>query len=234
MKLSPQRALSVFAITVLVPVAAWAQDYKNQGYWVDGSGNIVTSPVAGMCWHTRDWTPALAVEPCDPVVKRAVVAPQPVAKPIETVAAPVAPIAPIPVAPMKALPTKLSFSADALFGFDKSEVKPEGRVMLDELVSQLNGAQYDQVVLTGHADRIGSALYNQKLSERRATAVKAYLVEKQVPSDRISATGVGETAPLTTPGDCARVKVPKLVDCLQPDRRVDVEMTGTKAASASK
>ncbi len=228
MKLSPKRVLTAVAVTVLLPVAALAQGYKNQGYWVDGSGQIVTSPVAGMCWHSGEWTPALAVEPCDPVAKRAAVVPAPVAKPIETAAAPVAAI---PAAMPRPVPTKLSFSADALFGFDKSEIKPEGKLMLDDLVRQLNGAQYDQVVLTGHADRIGNALYNQKLSERRATAVKDYLVENKLPGDRISATGKGEAEPVTTAADCARIKMPKLVACLQSDRRVDVEMTGSKTVS---
>lgn len=234
MKLSLQRVLSVFAITVLVPTAAWAQAYKNQGYWVDGSGKIVTSPVSGMCWHSGNWTPALAVEPCDPVAKRVVAAAAPVTKPVETVSAPIKPIAPPVLATqIKPLPKKLSFSSDALFGFDKSEIKPEGKQMLDDLVTQLNGAQYDKVVLTGHADRIGNAKYNQKLSEKRATAVKDYLVEKQIPGDRISAVGMGEAQPMTTAADCARMKRPALVVCLQPDRRVDVEMTGTKAAAGN-
>ena len=133
------------------------------------------------------------------------------------------------VAPVKPLPVKMSFSADALFAFDKAVVKPEGKTMLDDLVRQLSGAQYDQIALTGHADRIGKASYNQKLSEQRAMAVKDYLVEKQVPANRITASGMGETQPVTTTQDCAKLKMPQLVACLQPDRRVDVEMTGSKS-----
>lgn len=236
MKLLPPRVLFVVAVAVLLPAAAWAQDYKNQGYWVDGSGKIVTSPVSGMCWRSGSWTPAMAVEPCDPVAKRTAAVPEPLPKPVETAVAPIAPIAsvapdlPLPTAKPSLLPTKLSFSADALFGFDKSEIKAEGKQMLDELVSQLNGAQYERVVLTGHADRVGNAQYNQKLSERRATVVKDYLVEKHVPGDRISVVGMGETEPMTTSADCVRLKRAALVVCLQPDRRVDVEMTGTKTA----
>jgi len=97
------------------------------------------------------------------------------------------------------------------------------------LVRQLSGARYDQIALTGHADRIGKAAYNQKLSEQRATAVKDYLVEKQVPANRITASGMGEKQPVTTAQDCAKLKIPKLLACLQPDRRVDVEMTGSKS-----
>lgn len=222
MKLSPKWVLTTVVVSVLLPVAALAQSYKNQGYWVDGSGSIVTSPVAGMCWHSGEWTPALAVEPCDPVARRTAV-----------VATPVEPVTPV-VAQPRPMPTKLSFSADTLFGFNKSEITPKGKLMLDDLVRQLNDAQYDQIVLTGHADRIGRSQYNQKLSERRAVAVKDYLVKMQLPGERISAVGMGETEPVTQPADCAHLKMPKLIACLQPDRRVNVEMTGAKTMSGGR
>ena len=227
----PKRLLSVLVIAAVLPAAALAQTYKNQGYLVDGSGEIVTSPVSQMCWHTGDWTPALAVEPCDPVIKRtAAIAPQPPAP--APMAAPVA-IAQAPApAPLRTAPQKVSFSDDALFGFDKSEIKPDGKIMLDGLVQQLNTTQYDSVQVTGHTDRLGSAEYNQKLSERRANEVKNYLVSKNIPSERVKATGMGESQPVTQVNDCKGNKSPKLIACLQPDRRVDVEMTGSKAAIA--
>lgn len=217
---------STVLIVALLPVAALAQSYKNQGYWVDGSGSIVTSPVAGMCWHTGEWTPALAVAPCDPTITAAV--PAPVAKAPEVAAAPMAP-APAALVAAKPLPQKMSFSADALFAFDKAALKPEGKTMLNDLVQQLNGASYDNVLVTGHADRIGGAAYNQKLSVQRADQVKAYLVGQNIPADRITSTGKGETEPVTKAGECVgSTKSAKLIACLQPDRRVDVEMTGTK------
>jgi OOP family OmpA-OmpF porin len=122
----------------------------------------------------------------------------------------------------------MSFSADALFAFDKAALKPEGKTMLNDLVQQLNGARYDNVLVTGHADRIGSAAYNQKLSVQRADEVKAYLVGQNIPADRITSTGKGETEPVTKAGECVGTTRAKLITCLQPDRRVDVEMTGTK------
>lgn len=220
---------SALAIATLLPVAALAQNYPNQGYLVDGSGRIVTSATPGQCWHTGEWTPALAVEACDPVIKRVADAPAPAPVPKAVVA-----IAdPIPTPPpvvVKQLPQKVSFSADALFAFDKSALKPDGKTMLDELAHQIEGAQYDKILVTGHADRIGSAPYNQKLSERRANEVKAYLVGKNIPTDRITASGFGETQPVTQSSDCLGPKSAKLITCLQPDRRVDVEMQGTKPA----
>ena len=99
--------------------------------------------------------------------------------------------------------------------------------MLDGLVTQLNGATYDTILVTGQTDRFGSANYNQKLSERRAASVKDYLVSKNVQASRIDAEGKGETQPMTKPGECRGAKSAKVIACLQPDRRVDVEMKGT-------
>lgn len=227
MKKITKFAWMAFAATALSPVAVLAQDTRNQGYLIDSSGSIVTSGT-GLCWHTSDWTPARAVEPCDPTIRP--VAAAPAATPAPRAAAPVtAEPAPMPVpAAIKPLPQKMSFSADALFAFDKSDLKPEGRVMLDDLVRQLQGTAYDVILVTGHADRFGSAGYNQKLSERRANAVKAYLASKDIPASRINAKGMGETQPMTTADQCRGAKSAKVIACLQPDRRVDVEMQGTK------
>ena len=123
---------------------------------------------------------------------------------------------------------RVSLSADALFDFDKSTLKPAGRAELDKLASQLRSVQYDSVQVTGHTDRLGSPAYNQKLSERRAQAVREYLVQAGVASSKIAARGAGEANPVTG-NDCKGNKpTPSLIACLQPDRRVDVEVTGTR------
>ena len=227
MQTTKKLIFSALAMATLLPLAAMAQSYPNQGYWVDGSGKIITSPTSGLCWRTSEWTPALAVAPCDPVIQRvATVVPA-----VEMAPATVTPLAaPLPM--VVPVAQKMSFSADALFAFDKSVLKPEGKTMLDGLAQQLKGVQYDTVAVTGYADRIGSAAYNQKLSERRAHEVKSYLVTQNVPADNISASGMGESQPVTQPGDCVGPKSAKLIACLQPDRRVDVEMKGTKSAAA--
>lgn len=218
MKPRTRFAIAACAATALLPALAFAQDSRNQGYLVDTSGEIVRSGT-GLCWHTSDWTPARAVEPCDPTIKPLAAAPAAVAP---------APAPPPPPAAAKPLPQKMSFSADALFAFDKSVLKPEGKTMLDSLVRQLEGATYDVIAVTGHADRFGSNAYNQKLSERRANAVKEYLVSKDIPASRITAEGKGETQPVTKSGDCQGAKSAKVIACLQPDRRVDVDVQGTK------
>lgn len=218
MKPRTRFAIAACAATALLPALALAQDSRNQGYLVDTSGQIVRSGT-GLCWHTSDWTPARAVEPCDPTIKPLAAAPAAVAP---------APVPPPPPAAAKPLPQKMSFSADALFAFDKSVLKPEGKTMLDSLVRQLEGATYDVITVTGHADRFGSNAYNQKLSERRANAVKEYLVSKDIPASRITAEGKGETQPVTKSGDCQGAKSAKVIACLQPDRRVDVDVQGAK------
>ena len=124
----------------------------------------------------------------------------------------------------------MSFSAESLFGFDKSELRPEGRAALDKFAQELAGSQYDVIGVEGHTDRLGSPAYNQKLSERRAESVKGYLVSSgRVDSGKISAQGKGEMAPVTKAEDCKGNKPnPKLIACLQPDRRVDIEVVGTR------
>lgn len=127
-------------------------------------------------------------------------------------------------------PVKVTFSADALFDFDKATVKPEGKQSLDKFAADLRAASYDVITVTGHTDRFGTDKYNMTLSSARASAVKAYLVAPAgIPAGKIAARGAGESTPLTKPGDCKGAKATKaLIACLQPDRRVDVEVVGTK------
>jgi OOP family OmpA-OmpF porin len=224
--------LTVAATLALLPLLAQAaQNMQNPAYLVDGSASVVTN-ASGECWRTGEWTPALATAPCDPVIAPAVEmaqAPAPQPAPM-----PPAPVAAAPIVPMVVPPQKVSFSGDALFAFDKAVLRPESRQLLDELVRKMDGTRSDTITVTGHTDRIGSAAYNQKLSQRRANAVKDYLVGKNLQGERIEAQGMGETQPVTAAGDCKGNKAnAKLIACLQPDRRVDVEMTGTRAAAAS-
>ncbi|MEO9136653.1 MAG: OmpA family protein [Casimicrobiaceae bacterium] len=187
-----------------------------------GSYNGALGLAGNLCWRTGYWTPAMAIAACDPdLVAKA--APVPVAAP-----APQPAPAPAPAAPAAAPQVqKITLASKALFDFDKAVLKPEGKAAIDsEIIGKLSSVQKLELVLvTGHTDRIGTQRYNQKLSERRADAVRDYLVSKGVPRDKIETLGMGKTQPL--PGIVCNQKALKaLIACLAPDRRVEVEVKG--------
>ena len=115
---------------------------------------------------------------------------------------------------------KVTMSATEMFGFDSAKLNPN-QPKLDDIANVLNNnSSIDSVTITGHADRLGSDKYNQALSERRANAVKAYLVGKGIAASRLNAEGKGESAPVVT---CDNKKKADLIKCLEPNRRVEVE-----------
>jgi OOP family OmpA-OmpF porin len=175
------------------------------------------------------------------------VAPEPVASaPVACTPVSCAPVSCAPVActPQPAvivmsppLPRKVVFSADSsadsLFDFGKTVINPIGQRALDKFAMELKGAEYSIITVTGHTDRIGSHASNMKLSERRAEAVKKYLVESAgVPASKITARGVNGKEPITKPSECkGKFATKKLIACLGPDRRVEVEVTGTRPSN---
>ncbi|MEY4640573.1 MAG: hypothetical protein RLZZ227_567 [Pseudomonadota bacterium] len=140
------------------------------------------------------------------------------------VAAPRAAPAPAP-APA---PVTITLAASTLFDFDRSELKPDGRAELDKLVRDLNGLSYEVIIVTGHTDRIGTREYNLGLSQRRAKTVTDYLVAAGIPGTAITARGVNSDDPVTTSQQCTGPVNAALKACLQPDRRVEVEVSGTR------
>lgn len=147
-------------------------------------------------------------------------APMPVAAP-----PPAAVVAP---APAPVVPRHVTFDADALFAFNSSAIRPEGTAALDAFAGELHATRYDQVHVTGYTDRIGSRAYNDRLSQQRADAVRAYLVTHGgIDAGKIDAQGKGMSDPVTTPGQCGKGRSAAVIACLQPDRRVDLEVAGT-------
>ena len=199
----------VFAASAVVAISASAQennDVSTNNYVTSSRGDIVRSPF-GDCWHTSYWTPADS-EGCDGRI-----APAPAPAP-----------APVPVPAPAPVSQKVTYAADALFDFDKSALKPAGKAKLDELASNLNGVNLEVIIAVGHTDSIGSAAYNQKLSIRRAEAVKAYLVHKGVEASRVYTEGKGKTQPVASNKTAAG---------RAQNRRVEVEVVGTKTTSTT-
>lgn len=160
--------------------------------------------------------------------------PPPPPPPAPIVVAPPPPVAAVieapPPEPLVVERRRVSFAADSLFTFDRAFVRPEGKAALDRFAQELVGTRYDTITVEGYTDRLGSASYNQKLSVQRADSVKAYLVEaKGIDPAKIAAVGNGMSAPVTKPDECRGEKrTPALIACLQPDRRVEIEVTGTQ------
>ncbi|MDX1329069.1 MAG: OmpA family protein [Burkholderiaceae bacterium] len=221
-------ALVLSAITV--SAAANAGIVSN---WVAADGTPWRA-ASGECWRSGFWTPATAAPGCDgaiaPVVaakveeKKAAPAPEPGPVVEYEAATPTFDLAPAPapapkaaVAPVAA-PAKITYAADAFFAFDKSVVQPAGKAKLDDLVKRMQAMDIEVVVAVGHTDSTGPSSYNQRLSVRRAEAVKAYMVSKGVDADRIFTEGKGEDSPVADNSSrSGRAK----------NRRVEVEVVGT-------
>ncbi|CAL8473280.1 MULTISPECIES: outer membrane protein OmpA [Caballeronia] len=208
--------LAFIAATAVMAASASAQSVPASRQavndnWVNGTGEYVwMNGTNELCWRDAFWTPATANAKCD----GALVAQAP------TPPAPVAP--PPPVIQSQ----KVTYQADALFDFDKAVLKPAGKEKLDDLASKIGALNLEVVVATGYTDRIGSDKYNDRLSLRRAQAVKAYLVSKGIEANRIYTEGKGKRDPVTG-NSCQQKNRKQLIACLAPDRRVQIEVVGT-------
>ena len=223
MKRTLRNLAILLALSSMSALVFAADKAPKKGYLTDSENGVVKSNF-GLCWHTGFWTPADAIDGCDGMLKSAapavpLVTPLPAPAPapyVDTTPGP-APAAAVAVVPSS---EKITFEADtSFFDFDKSVLKPTGKTKLNDLASKLQGIDIEVVVATGHTDSVGSDAYNIKLSLRRANAVKAFLVSKGIPADRIFTAGKGEGTPVASN---------KTRDGRAKNRRVEVEVVGSR------
>ena len=225
------------------PASSATRDGKGvmePGYVNSAEGqNVITS--SGECWRAGYWTPAMASEPCDATARASVpppvVAAAPAPAPVQEVKPEPAPLVQAAPEPPRPVLQKVTLSTDVLFEFNKAELREGGKKKLDEIAEGLKDAKVEEIVAIGHADRIASEEYNQKLSESRAQAVRDYLAQKGFGQEKVKVEGRGEQQPVTG-DDCSkmgpeRASNRKLVSCLQPDRRVEIEVFGTREVAAT-
>ncbi|HEU4441659.1 MAG TPA: OmpA family protein [Burkholderiales bacterium] len=165
-------------------------------------------------------TPAPVAKPAPVPQPQAVPAPPP-PKPVAQAPKP----EPKPEPPKK--PAVTNLASTELFEFNKAVLTKEARAKLDsEVIAKLGDLRdVRYIIVNGHADRLGSPQYNQKLSEQRAEAVRAYLVSKGVDASKVETLGFGKTLPVKACPDQKQRK--ELIECLSPNRRVVVEVQGT-------
>ena len=217
------KVAALFAVATVAGSAFAAGSTINSDNWRNGHGNLIwKNGTNELCWRDAGWTPATAAPGCDGALeapKAAAPAPAPAPAPAAAAPAPAPAKAPAPAPAVAA--QKVTYAADAFFDFDKSVLKPEGRAKLDDLVSKIQGINLEVIIAVGHTDSIGSDAYNQRLSVRRAEAVKAYLVSKGIERNRVYTEGKGEKQPVADNRTAqGRAK----------NRRVEVEVVGTRAA----
>ncbi len=211
--------LSGIVAALMLAVSGAAMSAEQVSPYVHSSDGKIVKSGYGLCYRTGFWTPALAQASgdgcnCDAdILGEACVEPAPV---------------------VEKAPEKVTLSADTLFAYNKADLKAEGEAALDELVSKIAGVDVEVIVTTGYADRIGSDKFNLELSQRRAESVKAYLVSKGVDASLIQAEGRGEADPVVNCPDPTRngeiKNFRQLVQCLAPNRRAVVEVSGTRPA----
>lgn len=246
---APERAP---APAVVTPPGRSSAQGERPAFAYDSPNKTIRTGVRGDClktgfWDTDRWgsgaCPGTTPEPL------AVAAPTPAPAPVPRVVEPepvqVQPLKPEPMeeprtlapepqpvaAPPPPPPVKTTtLAADTLFAINSFQLRPTAKTKLDEFAAELDQFDYQRIHITGHTDPTGTAQLNERLSRQRAEAVKRYLVTKGLPAAKIVAEGMGSSMPMVTDKNCSKLPRGQMVACFQPDRRVDIEVTGVTMA----
>lgn len=211
-----KKTLSVMALSMMSLLSV-AHAESSGGYLTDSRGAVVKSGT-GLCWRTGSWPPAQATQECDPDLVK-------VEKPVEPSKVMEKPKQVMEVPKMVVPPRPMTINLKEYFNFDKSDLTKESEEKLNMLASKIKSLNLEVVTVTGFADRFGSEDYNQKLSEKRAAVVKEALISKGIDANKIYTEGKGEFNPEV---ECPGKKSAKVIECLAPNRRVDVEVIGSE------
>ena len=190
-----QRLLALTLLPLLLGIfgTALAAETDTSGAYVKDSEGQPVHTGSGGCLHTGNWQESM-------------------------------PTCPEPTLVVEEGQAMIVFAADdaEFFGFDQVKLSDQIKADLDTVIGAVKDADMIHgIIVTGHADRIGPAPYNEQLAQRRAQAVKEYLVSKGIPAKRIQAQSDGSSQPLVS---CPEIKnKQKLIRCLAPNRRVDIE-----------
>ncbi len=248
---APERAA---APVVVPPGRSSPQGEGRPPYAYDSPSKNIRTTVIGDCvktgfWDTDRWgtgeCPGTTPEPA-PV---AVVEPTPAPAPqvIEPEPVQVQPLQPEPMEEPRALAPEpepvtapppppppvvktTTLAADTLFALNSFQLRPTAKAKLDEFAAELDQFDYERIRITGHTAPTGSPQLNERLSRQRAQAVKSYLVSKGLPASKIVSEGMGSSMPMVTDKDCSKLPRGQMIACFQPDRRVDIEVTGARIA----
>lgn len=220
-------AFSVLSITAVAQVRDTAGSIDDKTLLLDTRGAPVMS--GGLCWHTPYgpaplWTSGCHADVPAPMAQYVAPAPAPYVAP-----APVAPVVMAAVEPVVVY-ERVAFDTNVLFDSNRSELRQAGRDSLDAFVGKIKGLESQSVMAIGYADRMGAAGSNQLLSEQRVNIVKSYLIGKGIAADRVQTSAWGETRPTTYALECKDANNAKNVACMQPDRHVFIEISGSRIA----
>jgi OmpA-OmpF porin, OOP family len=227
-------------ILAFVCLAFTSSSFAIPGYVTDSNGKLHRDSF-GHCVKTGTWEPKHARPECDVNARKAIVTPEAtpaVVKPVtpveSTEAKPLTtPVAPAVVeSPKPVKGTPINLNATLLFAFDRADLLKNGETLLSMLVNDLKNTEYSMIRLDGYTDRFGSANYNFKLSQRRADAVKAYLVNQGIPASKITTAGHGKTAFITNEKECAafsKVAVKTYFKNYKGKKKTDTEKVALKS-----
>jgi OmpA-OmpF porin, OOP family len=225
-KMMELNKIAMMIATIAIAGTAFANgSTTNSDNWRSGQGNMQwkIGNASALCWRTANWTPATAAPGCDGAIAPVAAAPAPAAAvaPVAPAPAAAAPApAPAPAAPAAgAAATKVTYAADAFFASNSAVLKAAGKAKLDDLVDKVKGINLEVIVAVGHTDSKGTDASNQKLSVRRAEAVKAYLVSKGIEKNRVYTEGKGSKQPVADN---------KTAEGRAKNNRVEIEVVGTQ------